>query len=512
MSDHGVDEWGPGGYRMHGTSENGNEPFLLLYNPSLSSFEKRIDIVDVAPTLVFYLKDVEIPANSIGVTHAHFGKTWNCMNWSLGPNETNLECQSLQQNLVQLSQAANERGQTFDSSKLKQFVNLGSSCSVNDVEVTFHSFISFLLLLTYPSSFSFFLLPSPSLYSLTDLKQLRDFASEVKSEMYKDFSQSPTAKIILHSFVSLVTLCFIFFKFNKSAMMTHLATGDQSALFFHLWHFFIIYGLMLLQLLFCWWNWKWAHDGGYDMTWHSSIRYVFRTLSPALAILIILHARWSAKDPPRPNPRESRKPLADIVLISGIEVSEQAIYRCEQINIGIFFLTSSFSDLLAFFDIVPLLPEVATVIAFFFFKKIWKHRGVSWWLFLAGLVLSSLYSFTSEVTWLYFFHFHIFALLTFLLSVGLPIYLMATNQMENLPMPITLVLFLLYKDSFVNRILLMSLNYQYQECILPCLETLQTRLATLSNHKEVIKQTFNFILTKRNATISTWPHWHIKQG
>jgi hypothetical protein len=74
LSDHGVDEFGAEGYRMHGTTANGNEPFLLLYNPKLDPrSETRIDIVDVAPTIALYLKGAEIPANSMGIARPYFG-------------------------------------------------------------------------------------------------------------------------------------------------------------------------------------------------------------------------------------------------------------------------------------------------------------------------------------------------------------------------------------------------------------------------------------------------------
>src|SRR3989338_7502555 len=71
LSDHGVDSFGPDGYRMHGDSEHDNAGFLMLYNPSLSSFHDPalINVVDVCATLSPYL-GAAIPINSIGVSHA----------------------------------------------------------------------------------------------------------------------------------------------------------------------------------------------------------------------------------------------------------------------------------------------------------------------------------------------------------------------------------------------------------------------------------------------------------
>lgn len=74
ISDHGVDEYGVAGYRMHGLSEDGNEPFIMVYNPRLEpKSEIRIDIVDVAATLSLYLEGVDIPINSMGMSQTFFG-------------------------------------------------------------------------------------------------------------------------------------------------------------------------------------------------------------------------------------------------------------------------------------------------------------------------------------------------------------------------------------------------------------------------------------------------------
>lgn len=61
-------------YRMHGETIDGNEPFILLYNPKLNpKNEIKIDVIDVAPTLSMYLKNVDIPANSMGIAQPYYG-------------------------------------------------------------------------------------------------------------------------------------------------------------------------------------------------------------------------------------------------------------------------------------------------------------------------------------------------------------------------------------------------------------------------------------------------------
>ena len=72
-SDHGVDEQSTTGYRMHGTSKDGNMGFLLLYSSRLAPGPLReIDIVDVCPTISTYLKGVDIPAMAVGVPRTQF--------------------------------------------------------------------------------------------------------------------------------------------------------------------------------------------------------------------------------------------------------------------------------------------------------------------------------------------------------------------------------------------------------------------------------------------------------
>lgn len=61
---------------MHGQTENGNEGYLLFYNPNLTPHRSRglIDVVDVAPTIAKYLQGVDIPFNSVGMARNYYGE------------------------------------------------------------------------------------------------------------------------------------------------------------------------------------------------------------------------------------------------------------------------------------------------------------------------------------------------------------------------------------------------------------------------------------------------------
>jgi len=114
LSDHGVDQYGVDGYRMHGDALDGNEPFILLYNPRIEpKAETRIDIVDVAPTLSLFLTGVDIPANSMGVSRTYFGK-----------NQTEFSVKAMKQNIVQLSESARTKGMSVDARTVKELLVL----------------------------------------------------------------------------------------------------------------------------------------------------------------------------------------------------------------------------------------------------------------------------------------------------------------------------------------------------------------------------------------------------
>lgn len=133
VSDHGVDEFGVEGYRMHGTSADGNEPFVLFYNPKLApKAEIRIDVVDVASTISLFFDGVDIPTNSLGVTHTYLGNVVSLeanthSEWTTGENQTELDIKLLKQNLVQLSKAAESRGVSVDREELQKLMSLPKS-------------------------------------------------------------------------------------------------------------------------------------------------------------------------------------------------------------------------------------------------------------------------------------------------------------------------------------------------------------------------------------------------
>ena len=81
-SDHGKNKRSEN-FVLHGESRDGNEGFLLFYNPKLFNNKndiplyKVIDVVDVTPTIVGYLHGVDIPLMSLGIGRNFYGKLFN---------------------------------------------------------------------------------------------------------------------------------------------------------------------------------------------------------------------------------------------------------------------------------------------------------------------------------------------------------------------------------------------------------------------------------------------------
>jgi hypothetical protein len=99
-SDHGCDDVS-NGYVLHGYSTNGNEGYVMLYNPSLTKHSERVDVVDIAPTIAKYLDKVDIPADNIGVTRVYYGDT---------PEALISKEHALKQNLMQIADTSKRRG------------------------------------------------------------------------------------------------------------------------------------------------------------------------------------------------------------------------------------------------------------------------------------------------------------------------------------------------------------------------------------------------------------------
>jgi hypothetical protein len=131
-----------------------------------------------------------------------------------------------------------------------------------------------------------------------DYKKLYEFAKQIKSNMY-GVMETPYMSVVLYAIVGAGCFLFILIKFNDgleryfrySSIPAHMNcryvwAKNYVGFGVQLWHIVIVYGMMFLQLLFCWWAWGKPHDNG----------TVFKVLSPGLAIIILHQLRLSNKD------------------------------------------------------------------------------------------------------------------------------------------------------------------------------------------------------------------------
>jgi len=423
LSDHGVDEYGIGGYRMHGEAIDGNEPFILLYNPTIEpKREIKIDVVDVAATLSMYLEGVDIPANSLGITQSFFGE-----------NQTEIHIKALKRNLVQLGASAKQRGLSVDTTELERLLAL------------------------------------PSDNNETVYRELQNFALKIKNDMFT-VMDPPYLSILFYTCISSFLVLFILIQYNEG-LERFVLSNNYWGFGIELLNILIIYGLMFLQLLYCWWAWGPVMDGG----------VIHRILSPALAFMTFYQLRLASRD------QNNR--------VMGVE---KLIYRNEMINLYIMFLTSIFPDLLSALEEIIFFPEVMILVGAYcvhvFYTK--YMPGPSKYVIERGIAMTMLlmihwYVYTSETQGLYlFWHFHICALGVFLGAIGMALYFFIQGRLLELIVPINLVLYLLYKESSVGRCFLILFNVQYLKFILPVVEYARVRITecSFSNRENLFLQ------------------------
>jgi hypothetical protein len=224
-SDHGVDEFDYAGYKMHGESANGNEPFILLYNPNLpAQGPKWIDVVDVAPTLTSYLRGVDIPMNALGMPHAFFGESLDARRSEAG---------MLKQSIVQLSKVAQRRGVSVDSSLVESILSSPFSDAVD------HS--------KYANG--------------TQLETLRGIVRTLKDDIYSVVSFPWVELLTYILFVSGLVLSLLLAYNDKLELF--VIGENYFGFMMEMMKTLVVYAICFLQLMFCWWNWGTAADGGF---------------------------------------------------------------------------------------------------------------------------------------------------------------------------------------------------------------------------------------------------------
>jgi len=234
----------------------------------------------------------------------------------------------------------------------------------------------------------------------------------------------------------------------------YVFSSNYVGFLFELWNILLVFGLMFVQLLFCWWNWTFVHNGG----------VMYRIVSPAMTILILHQLRKCNKS-------------------NKITTPEMLIYHNEAINLFLVFYSSCFPEMLPFFDqTIPFLGEAMAVLGVYAIFKYYKSFEPSRsWLELMGFVgliaAGEFYRYTEEIPTFYFNHLHIAASFIYLSSIVVFFYFFFVGRISSGIMCINVVLFLLFKDAPSTRFFLILLNYQYLYCILPLIEQLRIEVS-----------------------------------
>ncbi|KAL9652332.1 hypothetical protein ABK040_011989 [Willaertia magna] len=218
-SDHGCDDV-TNGYVLHGHSKNGNEGYVMLYNPKLKPYEQRLDIVDVCPTVAKYLKGVDIPADNIGVTRTFYGDDKEGLKYST---------YILKENLVQLTDTTKRRGADL-------LRTLGSIYNLLAMEAEDASFSE-----KFNGVYEFSL-------------ELFKLATDFKQKLYQ-LLDKPVFWVIFYGAIALLLAVILLYRFYFHAI--HLLSEKYFTKAIYLLLLLIpLYFGAYINVLFCWDTWK----------------------------------------------------------------------------------------------------------------------------------------------------------------------------------------------------------------------------------------------------------------
>ena len=201
---------------MHGLTEGGNEPFLLVYNPALQPTpKKKIDIVDVAATLSSYIYDIDLPQNAIGYSRRTFPDD----------SKNTTEIKFWKKSLHQLNSALKRRGFSTPGSDVDQLLHL----------------------------------PDDK-FDEENFERLQSLTKHLKGKMYNVIETFWTTSFFTLG-VTLIFASFLYFRYNTTIDYL-LAAGELKQYFIE--HLLLAgaYTPVLLQLMLLWWSWGGRHNSG----------------------------------------------------------------------------------------------------------------------------------------------------------------------------------------------------------------------------------------------------------
>lgn len=277
----------------------------------------------------------------------------------------------------------------------------------------------------------------------------------------------PYFRILFYTIISFISMLFIVINYNNGLEIS-ITNGNYLIFFGEFLKIFFIYGLIYSPILFCWWNWGPIQDGG----------YIYKILSPIFSLLIM---EWSffpfIKFSNNINQEKLKK-------------SKNLIYKNELINLSFLLFISIFPDLITWINNVYFLEYILICLYFLFFYLYYQKQKslnkLEYFLLIIIMILIHLESYTENISFLFFHHFHLIALFIYLLSIFLIFFWLLQTKILNIILPINLILYFLFKNNIFRRLCLLFINIQYFIYLSPLLKNLGKILLFYYSKKVII--------------------------
>jgi hypothetical protein len=190
-----------------------------------------------------------------------------------------------------------------------------------------------------------------------------------------------------------------------------------------------------------------AHDGG----------FANRVIQPLLTLYMLHRMRKVSRD-------------------GKMTVGESLLFRNEAINLHVIFIWTCFPQLLDLINKLPLFSEATLIVFIWMLSEYHKKHNIPKSYFILWSVIaiaSQIYIYTQHIKSLIIYHFHICGLIVYPASIILFVKGIFSKRSLDAAIPLTLIMFFLFKEETTKRWILLLINLQFMEFILPLKEHLQ---------------------------------------
>jgi hypothetical protein len=484
-SDHGCDDVS-NGYVMHGYSTNGNEGYVMLYNPKLQPFRQRVDVVDIAPTIAKYLSKVDIPSDNIGMVRTYFGPDAQSLNY---------QNNALKQNILQMVDTSIRRGVSVSKDTINNILKMKPDQAA----------------VKGPADFN---------------KQLIQTATTLKMNLYK-LIQKPYHWVAYFGLQSFIVLLVILYRYNYNLLLMAVRTQCVKAIFESLLLTPMYFGVFI-NVLFVWDGWKGViRSGSPFFVWHGYLALI--------VLYLLVRVMSSTSDDIK---REHILDISKKLILHSLMdmtwfalfnlfksqwkrgVDNQYFFYLPYVSLIVFILMTSnvrIADLLKPLRWIKKLitrnrhhqaTEISTNDIIAELKKDYVHLVVSF-ILLAFMLLFEMTSVKEtaprEEKAKYIVYYNVFALhryyaiflpLTFLYFIVTMIF--STKNLDRLIVPATLYAFAIMRDTPHARVVLIATNLQYHLLLVPAIQ----KISALAAENRKSNESSKLVITDKSSTSS----------